>query len=69
MSRYRSPAHFIEVFKTSYGPMLKALAVLDQDKRQAPLSVVQALISRFNRAQDGTMVVPGEYLEVVIVKK
>jgi hypothetical protein len=33
MFRYRSPAHFIEVFKTYYGPMLKALAVLDQDKR------------------------------------
>jgi hypothetical protein len=27
-----------------------------------------ALIERLNRAEDGTMVVPGEYLEVVIVK-
>jgi hypothetical protein len=30
---------------------------------------VQALILRLNRAEDGTIVVPGEYLEVVIVKK
>jgi hypothetical protein len=26
------------------------------------------LIGRFNRAEDGTMVVPSEYLEAIIVK-
>ncbi len=67
--RYRSPAHFLDVFKTYYGPMLKALAALDSDKRAALLLDVEALIARLNRAEDGTMVVPGEYLEAVIVKK
>src|SRR3954452_25544485 len=28
--RYRSPAHFLEIFRTYYGPMLKAFAALDQ---------------------------------------
>jgi len=69
MFRYRSPAHFIDVFKTYYGPVLKALTALDEDKRKSFLADLQVLIDRFNRADDGTMVVPGEYLEVVIVKK
>jgi ubiquinone/menaquinone biosynthesis C-methylase UbiE len=67
--RYRSPAHFINVFKTYYGPILKALAVLDADKRQALFADLEGLISSLNRADDGTMVVPGAYLEVAIVKK
>ncbi len=67
--RYRSPAHFIDVFRTYYGPVLKALAALDEGKRAALLADMQALISGLNRADDGTMVVPGEYLEVVIVKR
>lgn len=66
--RYRSPAHFIDVFKNYYGPVLKAVAALDEDKRKLLLADMEALIGRLNRAGDGTMVVPGEYLEVVIVK-
>jgi ubiquinone/menaquinone biosynthesis C-methylase UbiE len=67
--RYRSATHFVDVFKTYYGPMVKAFAALDEDKRKALAADLEALIGRINRADDGTMVVPGEYLEVVIVKK
>jgi SAM-dependent methyltransferase len=67
--RYRSPEHFIDVFSTYYGPMLKALAALDEAGRRRLLLDLVALIDRLNRARDGTMAVPGEYLEVVIVKK
>jgi hypothetical protein len=38
MFRYRSPAHFIDVFKIYYGPMLKALAALDEDSGRGPRS-------------------------------
>lgn len=69
MFRYRSPAHFIDVFKTYYGPLLKAVTALDEDKRASLLADIEALIGRLNRADDGTMVVPGEYLEAIIVKK
>jgi ubiquinone/menaquinone biosynthesis C-methylase UbiE len=69
MFRYRSPKHFLDVFGTCYGPVLKALAALDGDKRNSLLADFEALIDRLNRADDGTMVVPGEYLEVVVVKK
>jgi SAM-dependent methyltransferase len=67
--RYRSPAHFMEVFTTFYGPVLKAFAALDRANQQALRNDLMALIGRLNRAEDGTMVLPSEYLEVVIVKR
>jgi len=67
--RYRSPEHFIDVLKTYYGPMLKAFAALDEGKQKALKDDLHALIARLNKANDGTMVVPSEYLEVVITKR
>jgi ubiquinone/menaquinone biosynthesis C-methylase UbiE len=67
--RYRSPEHFLDVFKSYYGPMLKAFAALDATNQQALRNDLLALIARMNRADDGTMVVPAEYLEVVITRR
>lgn len=67
--RYRSAAHFIDVFRMYYGPMLKAFTALDEGRRRSLYNDLEALIDRMNRADDGTMVVPGEYLEVVIARK
>jgi ubiquinone/menaquinone biosynthesis C-methylase UbiE len=66
--RYRSPAHFMEVFRTWYGPVLKAFAALDTAGQAKLEQDLLALIGRFNRAEDGTMVVPSAYLEAVICK-
>lgn len=66
--RYRSPAHWLEVFRTWYGPVYKAFEALPQPGKTALEEDFLALIARFNRAKDGTMVVPAEYLEVVIHK-
>jgi ubiquinone/menaquinone biosynthesis C-methylase UbiE len=66
--RYRSPEHWIEVFKTWYGPVLKTFAALEPAAQTALRHDLLALIERFNRAGDGTMVVPSEYLEVVITR-
>lgn len=67
--RYRSPEHFLDVFKTYYGPTLKAFAALDESKQRGLHDDLIALIGRLNTADDGTIVVPSEYLQVVIVKK
>ena len=67
--RYRSPAHWLEVFRGYYGPMLKAFATLDPQARKALESDISALLDEFNVADDGTLVVPGEYLEIVVTKK
>ena len=67
--RYRSPDHFLEVFKTFYGPVLKAFAALEPAKQVELQNDLHALIVRMNRSGDRTMVVPSEYLEVVITKR
>ena len=66
--RYRSAAHWIEVFRNYYGPLLKAFAALEPASRAVLERDLTALIERFNRARDGSMVVPSEYLEVVITR-
>ena len=67
--RYKSAEHFLEVFKTFYGPVLKAFAALDAAAQQDLHNDLYALIVRMNKSGDATMVVPSEYLEVVITRK
>ncbi len=67
--RYRSAEHFMEIFKTYYGPTLKAFAALEPRPQAALHDDIVALVARFNRSGDSTMVVPSEYLEVVVKKR
>jgi SAM-dependent methyltransferase len=67
--RYRSPVHWLEIFRTYYGPTLKAYAALDLTGQAALTADLMALINRFNKASDGYMAAPSEYLEVVITKR
>jgi ubiquinone/menaquinone biosynthesis C-methylase UbiE len=64
--RYRSPEHWLDVFKTYYGPVLKTFAALEPAAQAALERDLIALIGRFNRSGDSSMVVPSGYLEVVI---
>ncbi len=66
--RYRSAEHFIEIFRTFYGPMNKTFAALDGSPavQQAFTRELLDLIAAHNRATDGTMVVPSNYLEAVV---
>jgi SAM-dependent methyltransferase len=66
--RYRSPEHWLEVFRSCYGPMLKAFASLQPPAQAALERDLLALIDQFNRSGDGTMIVPSEYLEVVVTR-
>ena len=67
--RYRSPQHWLDIFKTYYGPVLKTFAGLQPSAQAALTSDIIALIDRFNRSGDGSMVVPSEYLEIVITRQ
>jgi ubiquinone/menaquinone biosynthesis C-methylase UbiE len=67
--RYRSPQHFVDVFREYYGPMLKAFEALNPAGRKALTQDIIELIGRFNKSGDETMVVPGEYLEVVATRR
>jgi len=67
--RYHNAAHWLEVFRTFYGPMHKAFGALDIAKQEALAADLTALAEKFNRASDGTLVAPSEYLEAVIKLK
>lgn len=67
--RYRSPEHFLNVFRSYYGPMLKAFAALDTTRQRQLQDDILSLVAAIDRATDGTTVVPSEYLEIVIVKR
>jgi hypothetical protein len=65
MFRYRSAAHLIDVFRRYYGPTHRAFAALDAAGRVALTNDLTALLARWNTRSD-TLLVPGEYLEVVV---
>lgn len=66
--RYRSPDHFIDHFRTYYGPVHKAFLALDATRQAALADDLRATIARFDRPHDGSMRVPSDYAEVVITK-
>lgn len=66
MFRYQNTQHWLEVFRTFYGPMNKSFGALDSENQQALAADLIAMAEKFNCATDGTLVAPGEYLEVVI---
>jgi ubiquinone/menaquinone biosynthesis C-methylase UbiE len=67
--RYRSAEHLLDIFKTFYGPMLKAFAALDGNGQTALRRDLLALIGEFNRAKDGSCIIHSEYLEAVITRR
>lgn len=66
--RYRSAAHWLEVFRTFYGPMHKAFGAVAPDVRPALERDILALLGELNVGGPDALVVPGEYLEVVITR-
>ncbi|SDO17007.1 class I SAM-dependent methyltransferase [Pseudomonas jinjuensis] len=67
--RYRSAAHFIEVFRTWYGPLHKAFAALPGEQGAALEGDLTELLNGLNRGGPDSLVVPSEYLEVVITRR
>lgn len=63
--RYRSPRHWLDTFRTYYGPMLKAFAALPPERQGALERDLLDLARSFNRGGDDTLIAPSEYLEVV----
>lgn len=67
--RYRSPEHWLQVFKTYYGPLLKAFGALEPAAQAALTNDLMVQIDRFNCSGDTAMVVPSEYLEIVVTRR
>jgi hypothetical protein len=66
--RYRSAEHFVEVFRTWYGPVLKAFAALGE-KGSALETDLVALMRSLDKGRGKGLVLPSEYLEVVVTKR
>ena len=65
--RFQSAEHWIDVFRTYYGPTHKAFAALDGTGQQALHEALLDLLRGHNQ-HTSALVVPGEYLEIVITR-
>jgi ubiquinone/menaquinone biosynthesis C-methylase UbiE len=65
--RYTSAEHWLDFFRSYYGPTLKAFAALDAAGQQSLAADLLDLARRYNTATDGTLAVPAEYAEVVAI--
>lgn len=66
--RFRSPEHFVDHFRTYYGPTRKAFDALDTAGQEALTNDLMDLARRWNRAGDESMIWPCAYIEVVAVR-
>lgn len=65
--RYHSFEHFLHVFRSYYGPTFKAFAGLDAAQQEALTADLRKLVDQCKvPGKTQSLVVPGEYLEVVI---
>ena len=67
--RYPSARHFVDYFRTYYGPMTKTFEALDEEGRESLEHDFIELVEHFNRSGDETAVWPRHYLEVVANKR
>lgn len=64
--RYRSAEHFVEVFRKYYGPVNQVFESLTPDRQAALAADIGALSKRYDRGNGHALVVPSEYLEIVL---
>jgi SAM-dependent methyltransferase len=65
--RYRSPEHWVDVFRRFYGPTYTAFLALEADRQAALEADLVALLRAHSLGGEG-LVVPSEYLETVITR-
>ena len=67
--RFRSAAHWLQVFRDYYGPTHKAFSALDSAGQDGLAKDITELLKQHNVGGQSSLVVPSEYLEVVIDRK
>jgi SAM-dependent methyltransferase len=66
--RYASAQHWVDCFRAYYGPVHRAFAALEASRQHAFHGALTALAQEWNRSERGALVMPAEYLEVVITR-
>jgi SAM-dependent methyltransferase len=64
--RYRTPEHWLDYFRSNFGPTRQTFERLDAEGQKAFAADLLALARTFNRSGDDTFVAPAEYLEIVM---
>lgn len=64
--RYRSAQHWLDYFRSNFGPTRQTFERLGAAEQAAFAADLIALAQRFNRSGDETFVAPAEYLEIVL---
>jgi SAM-dependent methyltransferase len=67
--RCRSPEHFQELVQINCSVALSSLGPSDHLEEDAAVPRVAPIIRRFNQAEDGSMIVPSDYVEIVAIKR
>jgi SAM-dependent methyltransferase len=66
---FASPEHHVDFFARCYGPTLKAFEAVGEAGQGALRNDILDAVQRFNRADDGTLLLQMDYLEVVATKR
>jgi hypothetical protein len=67
--RFPSPETHVDFFARYYGPTVKAFEALGEADGKALRDDILNAVRPFNRADDGTLVLQMDYLEVVATKR
>jgi SAM-dependent methyltransferase len=65
----RSIAHAMEIFRTYFGPTIRAFKAIDEGEHKMLYDDIVAVLKRYNRATDGTAAIRAEYLQTIAVRK
>jgi hypothetical protein len=63
---YLSADHWIQVFRAYYGPVHRVFAALEASDQNTLRAAIKQLLEKFNRSGNDALVVPADYLQVVV---
>jgi ubiquinone/menaquinone biosynthesis C-methylase UbiE len=66
--RFESAEQYLHLFRTYYGPTVKAFEALDDAGQQALRADLLEVLAQYAEPADGTLLVPAEYLETVATR-
>lgn len=66
--RFPTPDEWLEAWRSPGQPLRSIYLTIDTERRERLSLELLALVARFNEARNGSMLVPGEYLEFLVHK-
>lgn len=67
--RFRSPEHWVDFYRTYFGPVARVFSSLDEVGKKSYESDLINLIDRYNCTSDGTVKISADYLETIATRR